>query len=825
MDQDRSRNASLDESPGEKPRRPKPRDEFEGVLIGERYTLKRRIGEGGFGAVYEATDERFDSPVAVKLLFDRTNESAVTFRKEAKLIRRFKHPNVVEVYDYGVDDGIAFIVMEFLSGTPLNKFFERHGRRLPADTLRKFVTEIGSALENAHAKHLVHRDLKPQNVMLVDQGQPTERFVLLDLGMATKTDAAGDETIGNPMANLGLTPQYAPPEQFRQEETTHLSDVYSFGTILYHLLAGRLPFPAANTLGQIWHAVEHDLPPLFSEVAPDRGIPEEVEAVVRQCLEKKPESRPQSIREFRERFLKALQPRSRLTAEWAGDATPTISAGSEVTDPQSHPTHRATDVISGVGGASGTATMPMTASATLGGTELRRPADRRTGERAPGRRSWLPAASAGALIVVAAAIAVVVARRDDQPRAAPVAIVPPEQPWILALGREQTFDLALRWETPLEKAIQFNVADVPEHVTAQAEASAGESLRIRIRAAPQAIPRDITLRLVATESEGETVAETPEAGSTQGRRLGTASDAVVAEVPLTLRLVWLPRAFFEPGEPRAERTASIATARRTGWNYFERLDRVLPDGGRVPFLLVLDESDRDSLPPPFYIMQHKVSNGLFEQFVMTHPEGVTEKWREPVTSNDLAPDHLLWPRLPLMNVTAIEALKFAKWLGGERGHLPGREQWRTAAGFYEFDLQTGGFRDPRWQDWQDGPYRGRRVAVGSFAAGRRLPLVHDGDLADDRDDAPLDDVAPRYGLRDMAGNGQEFTSGLAPEGRLSLDVLDGIGSLVMLVGKSYTAESPLKYADLVASEDNAMFEAVDLPNSFVGFRVVLEPPQ
>ena len=794
MDEDRSRNASLDESQGAKPRRPKPRDEFEGVLIGERYLLARRIGEGGFGAVYEAIDERFDSPVAVKLLFGRSDESELTFRKEAKLIRRFKHPHVVEVYDYGVDDGIAFIVMEYLSGIPLHKYSERYGRRLPTETIRKFVKEIGSALENAHAKHLVHRDLKPQNVMLVDEGQSSERFVLLDLGMATKTDAARDETIGNAMANSGLTPQYAPPEQFRQGAVTHLSDIYSFGTILYHLLSGRLPFPQAGTLGQLWHAVEHDPPPTFAEVAPDRAVAAEVEAIVRECLEKKPADRPQSMRELRERFLGAIDAsRSHpTTPDWASGAVPTIAVPGDVTDPQSHPTQRPSDLLSGVRGASGSATMPVTGMLTM-------PESARTGpltEPQP-RRRWPAVAVAAVLMVAVVAVAVMAwPSRKTKP---PLTLTGGPETWTLALGRDTTFEFPFQRHAGLDDPFVFTVDDLPEHVSAKVAPPSDNLVRFTLSAEPGAVPRDVPI--VVTVSSG-------------GQE---------AQAPVTLRLVWMPpEKFFEPGASDAVDGADpapvIVTSRRTNWNFYERLNRVLEDGTRVPFRLVLDDAARDSPTAAFYVLENKVWNGIYAAFAAANPD-LDPGWKESLGAGDPEPDDERWPRLPVMNVKALDALKFAKWLAGERGHLPRLEQWRTAAGFYEFDLNTGAFREDQWSEWQAGPFRGERVAVGDFADGGRLPVVS-GAADPAAAGLPVDDVSPRYFVRDMAGNGAEWTSDVPPALRLTLSTSPH--ESVFVTGRSYQAGSPLTYADLADSE-NAGLMPCNMADSVTGFRVVLEP--
>jgi hypothetical protein len=692
--------------------------------------------------------------------------------------------------------------MEFLNGIPLHKYSERCGHRLPLETIRKFVREIASALENAHAKHLVHRDLKPQNVMLVDEGQPSERFVLLDLGMATKTDAARDETIGNPMANSGLTPQYAPPEQFRQKAATHLSDIYSFGTILYHLLTGRLPFPHAGTLGQLWHAVEHDPPPPFSEAAPDRTISADVETIVRQCLEKKPENRPSSMRELRERFLRLLDASPVVSdmPAWTGGGVPTIAVGGDATDPQSHPTHRAADLLTGVRGASGSATMPVsgvTLPESAPGLETTAPAT----EPVRKRRLW-PVAIASLAIVAAVGAAMLVVRpRGPDPEAPPVTFTAPRDAFVASLGERATFQVDYQRTSGLDGPLEFSVVDLPEHVSADVARSSEGVLSITLLAAPGAAPRDSTAQVTARSA---------------GREVKQA---------VRLRLVWMPpEPFFEPAiTPAAGGDAAghaaVVTSRRTGWNFYERLDRVLPDGTRVPFRLVINDAAGAAARGDFYILENKVSNGIYRAFADANPD-LDSKWEAPLGDGDPAPGDERWSRLPVMNVKALDALKFAKWLAGQRGQLPRLEQWRTAAGFHEYDLDAGRFRDEQWEAWKGGPFRGERVAVGAFAGGRRLPIVI-GQVDDAVPDLPVDDVSPRHFVRGMAGNGSEWTSDIAPPPeRLSLETAPH--ELVFLTGKSYLAETPLTFADLADPENAAALDC-GMADSVTGFRVVLEP--
>ncbi len=289
--------------------------DLQGRVVAGRFRLVRRLDTGGFGEVYEAADQKIPNRrVAVKLGMAVASER--TFTREAQLLGQLHQDNIVKVYDYGVEEGRPYIVMDLLVGERLDQLAAQHGGRLPRALMIKFVTEVGIALSHAHKHNLVHRDLKPKNIMLVDTGSvddhgtPLQRFVLLDFGIASKIDAT-DSLANKTMAGAG-TPEYMSPEQIGCLETTSATDVYTFGVLIYQMLTGRVPFPmnggSHGAIAMVITSILNDPPPGLSTAAPDLFFDPEIESVVLECLRKDPDERPASIRDVRRRFMAAYAP-------------------------------------------------------------------------------------------------------------------------------------------------------------------------------------------------------------------------------------------------------------------------------------------------------------------------------------------------------------------------------------------------------------------------------------------------------------------------------------------------------------------------------------
>ena len=260
-----------------------------GVLVGGRYELGRRLGSGGMAIVYLAHDRLLDRDVAVKVLSEPyASDPAFVerFRREASAAAALNHPNIVSVYDRGEADGSYYIVMEYLAGPTLKDVVRRRGPLEPSEAVDATLG-ILAALAAAHKRGVVHRDVKPQNVMVSEDG----RVKVADFGIAR---AGGDSGMTEAGSIIG-TAQYLSPEQARGDEVTAASDCYSVGIVLYEMLTGRVPFDGDRSVAVAMKQVsEPPTPP--RELRPD--IPPDLEAVVMKALRKRPSERYRTAEEF-----------------------------------------------------------------------------------------------------------------------------------------------------------------------------------------------------------------------------------------------------------------------------------------------------------------------------------------------------------------------------------------------------------------------------------------------------------------------------------------------------------------------------------------------
>jgi serine/threonine-protein kinase len=261
------------------------------VVLG-RYTIEREIGRGGMGAVYLARDAKLGEKVALKVISSvyagDPADAAERFRREVQAARKVTHPNVIRIHDLGEDGPLLFLSMEYVDGETLWARVKRGGP-LPVPQAREIMTAVADGVAAAHAAGVVHRDLKPQNVLLGPRGA----VKVIDFGLAKSTFQAGSTATG---MILG-TPEYMAPEQVRGLACDARTDVYALGATTYYLLTGRPPFQGDTPIA-IGFAQVHEKPVAPRELRPE--IPEAVDAAILRALAKDPRDRFPDAATFRD---------------------------------------------------------------------------------------------------------------------------------------------------------------------------------------------------------------------------------------------------------------------------------------------------------------------------------------------------------------------------------------------------------------------------------------------------------------------------------------------------------------------------------------------
>src|SRR3954469_1230118 len=250
-----------------------------GVTLGGRYRLDERIAGGGMGDVWRGTDEVLGRTVAIKILLPALLEEpgfAERFRGEARTMATINHPGVVDVYDYGSEEGTAFLIMEYVEGDALSRTLSRVGRLTPGRTMA-LIAQAADALHAAHEKGIVHRDVKPGNLLV----RPNGTLVLTDFGIARSAMVAQLTAAGSVLG----TASYISPEQASGAGATPLSDVYALGVVAYQCLSGVRPFEGENPLEIAMRHVRDAPPPLPAD------IPPVVRQVVDRAMAKDPAAR------------------------------------------------------------------------------------------------------------------------------------------------------------------------------------------------------------------------------------------------------------------------------------------------------------------------------------------------------------------------------------------------------------------------------------------------------------------------------------------------------------------------------------------------------
>ena len=287
----------------------KPGDAF------DRYTIDAAIGQGGMGAVYRAHDSKLDRRVALKVISDQASgvasDAGARFLREARAAAALDHPNAVSIFDVGEHEGTPYIVMELVSGRTLREIVG--DASVPIETRVGWLTDVARALAAAHRRGLVHRDVKPENVMVRDDGV----VKVLDFGIARRsagqvdgtapTQAPALPTLTQAGVNVG-TPVYMAPEQIRGEALDGRTDQFAWGVLAHEVLTGKLPWRGAGEPLAVVASILTDEVP--TEPLARAGVSPEVDALVRRALSKKPEARFASM----EDLLRALDPAARVSS-------------------------------------------------------------------------------------------------------------------------------------------------------------------------------------------------------------------------------------------------------------------------------------------------------------------------------------------------------------------------------------------------------------------------------------------------------------------------------------------------------------------------------
>ncbi len=275
-----------------------------GMTLGGRYEILNMLGEGGMGAVYKARDREVDRFVALKVIRPELADKPEILRRftqELILARQITHENVVRIFDIGKADGMKFITMEYIDGVTLKSVIEQRGKLTLRDAL-PIVRQICQALEAAHSNRVVHRDLKPHNIMIDHRG----KAIVMDFGIARSLDESDGTTVG-PIGSI----DYMSPEQARGETVDDRSDIFSFGIIFYQLLTGQVPFKAENARASM---LLRTLKPATPPAQLDPSVPPVANQIIVKCLKIDPAHRYQNVGELLS-DLEAVDP-AKLPSWW-----------------------------------------------------------------------------------------------------------------------------------------------------------------------------------------------------------------------------------------------------------------------------------------------------------------------------------------------------------------------------------------------------------------------------------------------------------------------------------------------------------------------------
>ena len=271
------------------------------TIVNDRYEIGKRIGRGGMAEIFQARDILLDRPVALKVLFPEfaTDPAFVErFRREAQAAANLNHPNIVGVYDWGKVNNTYYIAMEYVNGRTLADILKQSGTLTPMQVC-DLISEVASALISAHHNGVIHRDIKPGNILVSTTGQ----VKVADFGIARALGAGVEQGLTQTGAVMG-TATYFSPEQAQGASTDQRSDIYSLGIVMYEMLCGVAPFTGENAVAIAYKQVHEHAMPLTQRLA---SIPTDVAAIVAKCMEKSPDERYSSAEQVRDELRRFVE--------------------------------------------------------------------------------------------------------------------------------------------------------------------------------------------------------------------------------------------------------------------------------------------------------------------------------------------------------------------------------------------------------------------------------------------------------------------------------------------------------------------------------------
>lgn len=272
-------------------------DQVTGKLFKDRYQVRERVGAGGMAVVYRGEDVLLNRPVAIKILREQyldDEQNVRFFQNEARAVATMSHPNIVKIYDIGKDGPYYYIVMEYLEGQTLKDLIARNAPMPPIEAI-DIIRDVLRALAHSHKKGIIHRDIKPHNIIICED---TTRVKVTDFGIARNTGAATATYSGQMVGSV----YYISPEQAKGYRTTHASDLYSTGVMLYEMLTGRVPFQGDNPVGIALSHVQKEPVPITQI---NSRIPVCLEEIVTRAMQKQPSDRYRSAAEMARALLEA----------------------------------------------------------------------------------------------------------------------------------------------------------------------------------------------------------------------------------------------------------------------------------------------------------------------------------------------------------------------------------------------------------------------------------------------------------------------------------------------------------------------------------------